>query len=61
MKHATKVHPEGVQITVRLPPDLAAALGREVERLRAERPGERVSTADVVRRIFARALGGQGK
>lgn len=44
------------QITFRSPADLTAAIDAEVERLRAERPGETIGRSDVVRSILYRAL-----
>lgn len=41
---------------IRVPPDLIAALDREVERLAAERPGARTSRSDAVREILYKAL-----
>jgi hypothetical protein len=44
------------QLVVRIPRDLAVALDRELRRERTARPGERITMADVVRRILARAV-----
>ena len=44
------------QIAFRVPSELMAAIDREVERLRAERPGETVHRSDVIRAVLYRAL-----
>lgn len=52
-----KLDPEGsVQLNVRVPATLAAALERERERLSAATPGMEPSLSDVVRVLLARAL-----
>ena len=45
-----------VQITFRAPPDLTEAIDREVERLAAEQPGQKITRSDVVRSILYRTL-----
>ena len=45
-----------VQITFRSPPDLTAAIDREVARLAAEQPGQKITRSDVVRSILYRTL-----
>jgi hypothetical protein len=54
----------GEPITVRVPPDLRAALDREALRLAKERPGSgTISRATVIREVCGRALlgGKRGK
>ena len=45
-----------VQLALRVPEELMDAIDREVERLRAERPGGRVNRSDAVREILFQAL-----
>ncbi len=45
-----------VQLALRVPRQLIAAIDAEVERLRQERPGARVNRSDAVREILFQAL-----
>ncbi len=48
--------PTSIAIQLRVNPELAMAIDREVARVQAERFGSIVSRADVVREILARTL-----
>lgn len=49
----------GAVVPVRLPPDVLQALDALMERMRAERPGLRVTRSDAVRVLLLRALEGE--